>query len=373
MSDAQRRGEPPSILVVDDTPANLDLLCKMLKDRGHRVRPVPNGRLALRAVEVEPPDLVLLDINMPDMNGFEVCQSLKANPALASLPVLFISAMSETFDKVRAFSVGGADYITKPFHVEEVLARVAVHLTCRRLRTELEEQNAELRELNELRRSLTQMIIHDLKNPLSVVIANTHYLLSDHAPSEDDRAALEDTLAAAERIQRMASDALDLARAESRPLSAYKALTRVRDVLGPVVAGFSHRARDLGAAITLEGDADAAVELDRELIRRVVENLLDNALKYGVVNGEPIIVSYELGARALSVRVRDAGPGVPAEQRELVFEHYERLDRGTHIQRRGGHGMGLSFCRLAVEAHGGRIWVEDNAPKGAAFCFELPR
>ena len=139
--------DKPNILVVDDTPANLQLLASMLKERGYKTRPVPNGTLALQAALSEPPDLILLDIHMPDIDGYEVCQSLKADEALKDIPVIFISALNEVLDKVKAFSVGGVDYITKPFQVDEVQARVDTHLKIRRLQEELERHNRQLGKL----------------------------------------------------------------------------------------------------------------------------------------------------------------------------------------------------------------------------------
>ena len=131
--------DKPSILVVDDTPANLQLLASVLKERGYKTRPVPSGLLALQAALSEPPDLILLDINMPEMNGFEVCQSLKADEKLRDIPVIFISALNEVLDKVKAFAVGGVDYITKPFQFDEVQARVDTHLKLWHLQQELRE------------------------------------------------------------------------------------------------------------------------------------------------------------------------------------------------------------------------------------------
>jgi sigma-B regulation protein RsbU (phosphoserine phosphatase) len=142
-------GHPASILVVDDTPANLQVLAGMLKDRGYRVRPVPGGKLALSAARRDPPDLILLDINMPEMNGYEVCVHLKADDALKGIPVIFISALTEPLDKVKAFATGGVDYLTKPFQMEELHARVETHLTLRRLQTELEDSNARLAKAND--------------------------------------------------------------------------------------------------------------------------------------------------------------------------------------------------------------------------------
>jgi phosphoserine phosphatase RsbU/P len=137
-----------SILVVDDVAANLHVLTGMLKDRGYKVRPVPSGGLALLAARKAPPDLILLDINMPEMNGYEVCQHLKADPTLRGIPVIFISALNENLDKVQAFAIGGVDYITKPFQMEELHARVETHLKLHRLQVELEETNSRLERAN---------------------------------------------------------------------------------------------------------------------------------------------------------------------------------------------------------------------------------
>jgi sigma-B regulation protein RsbU (phosphoserine phosphatase) len=144
------------ILVVDDAPANLQVLTGMLKDRGYKARPVPSGKLALLAARHDPPDLILLDINMPEMNGYEVCERLKADDRLQGIPVIFISALTEPLDKVKAFSIGGVDYLTKPFQMEELHARVETHLKLRRLQIELEESNARLERAND-------RMSHDLK------------------------------------------------------------------------------------------------------------------------------------------------------------------------------------------------------------------
>jgi phosphoserine phosphatase RsbU/P len=137
-------GPPASILVVDDTPANLQVLAGMLKDRGYKVRPAPSGKLALQAARRDPPDLILLDINMPEMSGYEVCEHLKADEKLKGIPIIFISALTEPLDKVKAFAIGGVDYLTKPFQMEELHARVETHLKLRRLQIELEEYSQHL-------------------------------------------------------------------------------------------------------------------------------------------------------------------------------------------------------------------------------------
>ncbi|MFZ2655512.1 MAG: response regulator [Victivallales bacterium] len=182
ISDKQLSGTEllANILIVDDTPANLLLLDKMFADRGYKTRSVLSGKLALQAARSEPPDLILLDINMPEMNGYEVCEQFKADAKLKDIPVIFISALSETIDKIKAFAVVGVDYVTKPFQLEEVDARVRTHLELRRLRLELERQNRRLQEnydhlgkLEDLQDKLTHMFVHDMRLPL---IGVTGYL-----------------------------------------------------------------------------------------------------------------------------------------------------------------------------------------------------
>src|SRR5512146_1172888 len=153
---------PANVLIVDDTPANLQVLGGMLREQGCIVRPAPSGKLAIRFAEVDPPDIILLDIMMPEMDGFEVCRRLKQGETLKNIPIIFISALHETFDKVRAFAAGGVDYITKPFQFEEVEARVRTHLNIRRLQVKLESQNRLLNELNEALRAGQEALEREL-------------------------------------------------------------------------------------------------------------------------------------------------------------------------------------------------------------------
>ena len=169
MNESTTPRETPSILIVDDMPANLQLLTAMLKERGFKARIARSGRLALQAARNDPPDLILLDVSMPEMNGYEVCERLKADEKLVEIPVIFISALSETIDKVKAFGVGGVDYLTKPLQLDEVLARVEAHIELRRQRLELQQSYAMVRKLEDLRDSLVHMIVHDMRNLLLAI------------------------------------------------------------------------------------------------------------------------------------------------------------------------------------------------------------
>ena len=367
------------LLVVDDAPANLQLLFGMLKERGYRVRPVPSGRLALQAARAQPPDLVLLDVNMPEMSGYEVCRLMKEDDALRAIPVIFISALSEPFDKLQAFSAGGVDYVTKPFHLDEVRVRIETHLALRQMQGRLESRNRELaqanerlRNLEEARKVLANAIVHDLKSPLAALIGSAEYLLHRDEVEGETREVLGEMLASSNGVHRIVLNLLDVARMEEAEIEPMRRSTRLGEMVERARVTAQLTTRMTGHTLVIEDDTDVEVMVDPDLFTRVIENLLDNSLKYAP-RGTPIRVIARAGeAGGCSLRIEDHGRGVPLAQRERIFERYVRLDRDLQSHARTSRGLGLAFCRLAVEAHGGRIWVEDNVPEGAAFCAVLP-
>lgn len=365
------------ILVVDDTPANLELLASMLRERGYTVRLAPSGRVALMAVEARRPDLVLLDINMPEMDGYEVCRRLRAGDRPP--PVLFLSAMTGTSDRVRAFDAGGVDYVSKPFQVEEVIARVETQLTLGRLQREtedhaieLEQANAKLREVEALRAELANAIVHDLKNPLNGILLNTGWMLSKLELQPAAREAVEDMRSAASTMHRMVLGLLDAARAAGGGLQPNRQVVRLRDLIALIEPNARLYARGASRVVRFELGMDLQLSFDLDLVARVLENLVDNALKYSP-SGTEILVDLSASADdTLRARVVDHGAGVPVESRARVFEPFARVDKGLGSGDRLSHGLGLAFCRRAVEAHGGKLWIEDVEPTGSAFCLEIP-
>ena len=307
------RKRKPDILIVDDTIANLELLTDMLESRGYKARAVPNGSLAIQEAEREPPDLILLDIHMPEMDGYQVCKHLKADPTLEAIPVIFLSALSETLDKVQAFESGGIDYVTKPFQLDEVEARIETHLALRSLRTELERQNQELREsyeqlreLEELRDSLTNMIVHDLRGPLSGIIGFIGLLRMKGGPF--DRATdtyIEQVERNAEVMLRMVNDLLDVSRLEAGQMP----LEIEENDLGQVAAD----ALDSLGGLTLDREvridalqSPALASCDAAVARRVVANLVGNAIKFADGPIQVKVAPIDGGSR---IEVRDTGPG----------------------------------------------------------------
>ena len=370
--DSSRPDSGASILVVDDTPANLQVLVGMLKEHGHRVRPVLEGRLALRAAKAEVPDLVLLDINMPDMNGFEVCEQLKADPKLADTPVIFISGNTETVDKVRAFSVGGVDYVTKPFQMAEVEARVATHLELRRKRRELQESIEALRRLETLRDSLVHMVVHDLRSPLAAISACLEVIKWDAEEQHRHELAadVEMALHATRTIIRLVNSVLDVSKMEGTEMRLQLAPADIAAVARESIDELESLVGTRQLVRDWPEDPVMAV-VDRDVVARVMQNLLGNALKFTPATGL-ITVAVEANDDMVRVAVLDTGPGIPREYRERVFEKFGQVDAVLRGQR-FSTGLGLTFCRLAVEAHGGHIGVDSEVGRGSTFWFVLPR
>jgi signal transduction histidine kinase len=362
--------EIPNILVVDDTPANLTLLVGVLKDQGYRARPVPSGPLALQAAAAEPPDLILLDISMPDMDGFEVCAKLKEDPRLRDIPVLFLTARTDIEDKVKAFNAGGVDYVTKPFQFQEINARVSAHLELRRQRLELERTNKKLIELQALRDSLVHMLVHDLRSPLSALVGFLGFLKdAEEKFDPDQREDIEESLKAAKRIILMVNGVLDVNKLEAGKMTIDPGpcdlLALGREVTASLVSLTEGRTLAFSPAGELSG------WLDRGLIYRVLQNLIANALKFAPKTGGKVELHIVSTAGETRCEVRDNGSGVPVEYQESIFEKFGQVEGGGK-HRMFSTGLGLTFCKMAVEAHGGRIGVESRDGKGATFWFVLP-
>ncbi len=361
----------PSILMVDDNPANLELLSGMLTGRGYKVRAAISGAMALQAVRSDPPDLILLDINMPGMNGFEVCAKLKADKGSREIPVIFLSVLSETLDKVTAFGTGGVDYITKPFQLEEVEARVATHLELRRQKRLLQESYDRLRELEGLRDTLVHMIINDLRSPLTGAYA---YLKLARDNADKTLSALHsgyiaEAMKALVQMIQMACDVLDTSKMEQGQMELKPAELDLSLVLEDCLSGM--KALFKGREIRFSPpETPVLIKADREVVLRIVQNLLSNALQF-TSEGGVIRLGIETGGDRVRVTVKDNGAGIAPEYRQKLFEKSAQAELRTAAQRYSP-GLGLPFCKLAVEAHGGSIGVDSVEGKGSAFWFELP-
>lgn len=351
----------PSILIVDDVPENLRLLAAMLQQQGFRVRSATSSRRALEAARRAPPDLILLDICMPDLNGFEVCSQLKNDPTTQEIPVIFISAISETDDKIKAFRAGCVDYITKPFQELEVLARVKTQLKLRRQNQELEDNYRRLKELEELRNSLTHMLVHDMANPL-MAIRGSLEMLEDLESASLTTAGVQHlagAVAGTDRLMRMTSEMLLVSKLEAEKLTLKLAPCNLVTLAQKAITSKQiHVAAKVDVMMLI---------LDRELIERVLQNLAGNALKFSPPN-KKVDITISAAAGQVRVEVTDSGPGIAPEFHEKIFEKFGQVGAGAS---RRGTGLGLAFCKLVVEAHGGQIGVISQPGQGSTFWFTL--
>jgi signal transduction histidine kinase len=359
-----------TIMVVDDVPGNLKLLQDMLQANSYRVLAFPNGRLALSAAARNRPDLMLLDINMPEMNGYEVCERLKADPALQEIPVLFISALGETADKVKAFSVGGVDYVTKPFQFDEVHARVRTHLELCRQRRQLLEANARLRELEQLRDNLTHMIVHDMRSPLAV-LGGAITLLCDELPA--DAAELlrlcQMGKKAAGELTEMCNGLLDVSRLEAGEMPVEREACELSAVVSDAVHATKIQADAASVTVCAEV-SPVRIPADKKLLQRILANLLTNAIK-NTPEGGRITVRAQVIPDGIRVEVADTGCGIPPEYHQRIFEKFGQVAARREAKHHST-GLGLPFCKLAVEAHGGTIGVASEVGRGSVFWFILP-
>ncbi len=380
-----------NILVVDDTPANLRLLVSLLTEQGYKVRPASSGPLALMGAQAAPPDLILLDISMPDMNGYQVCEALKADPCTRDIPIIFISALDQTEDKVQAFVLGGVDYITKPFQFEEVLARVRTHLTLHHLQRQLVTANQELQAANQelaaANQALAQAnaelaasnadldafahtVAHDLKNPLTTIIGFSRLLesrLSHFSPT-----ALQENLQritqTGYKMQEIIHALLLFAsvRQEGQPIEAGPC--PMGTIVQEALQRFELQIQEQQAEVITPPDWPVATG-QPAWVEEVWANYISNALKYG---GHPPCV--ELGATvtgtAIRFWVRDNGPGLTPEEQAQVFAPFTRF----HQTKADGHGLGLSIVQRIVERLGGSVGVEcpGIGGTGSTFWFTLP-
>ena len=411
-----------NIMVVDDTPANLRLLEGMLRERGHEVRSFPRGALALKAAENDPPDLILLDITMPEMDGFKVCQHLKENENLKEIPVIFISARTETFDKVKAFRSGGVDYITKPFQFEEVLARVETHLQLRQYQVELEWRNKELQQaLDELKAAQAQLvqsekmaslgvltagIAHEINNPVNFIGASARGLRKmlrhienvleqydqinpDNAVEELERInqfkqelEFDDLLDGLEELTANIHSGAERTAEIVKGLRTFSRLDEVEKKLADI-----HENLDSTLAL-LRNQYKGTITIRKDYgnippimcypgkLNQVFMNILVNAIdaikrKEGPSAAEEIRIKTSLvdkeDKRFVTIEFIDTGPGIPEQIQNRIFEpFFTTKDVGE------GTGLGLSISLGIIESHGGTIKVESTPGKGANFRICLP-
>ena len=364
------------ILVVDDITKNLQVVGTVLRNQGYEVMPAASGDAALKSVRSRLPDLILLDLMMPVMDGLEVCRRLKADPVTVQIPVVFLTASNEMEHLVQGFEAGAVDYVTKPFNPPELLARVRTHL-------ELKHARERLREMNEEKNEFMGIAAHDLRNPLSAILGYAEMVSEDASALAEgqvkDLAACAAELDAnarrigntAARMAEMVQNLLDANRIERGEMQLNLAPISMTTVVSGVVE--TQRPHAVAKQQTIHWAATTepiTLLADASVLTQVIENLLSNAIKYSPA-GKEIFVRVHRAGDGVRCEVQDQGPGLSAEDQKKLFGKFARLSAkptgGEHST-----GLGLSIVKKMVEAMNGKVWCASEAGHGATFLVEFP-
>ena len=358
------------VLVVDDEPANVELLVRRLEALGCDTLRAANGEDALGIAARELPDLILLDIMMPGIDGYDTCRRLKMNDLTAPIPVIFATARTDAEDLQKGFEVGGVDYITKPIGPVELAARVRSAIFTKRLQDELRGTNDVLRRVERSRQELVGMLGHDIRNLANSLVAFLQLVrlgqLDASRPEFSELLGLSESNVT--ELLRMVNALLDVYKMEEGRLQADQQVLRIDDLAKKSMSQLAAEARARGVTLTCSaGDLKAFV--DETLLVRVLTNLLANAVKHTPSGGSATVEAEGPRDGWVTVRVRDTGPGIPEAEAANVFDRFYQTAGGRS---RGGTGLGLAFCKLAVELHGGTIAVANPGLPGATIVLTLP-
>jgi signal transduction histidine kinase len=366
----------PTVLVVDDDATNRALVEEALGDEGYRVVSATSGKEALELFESQRPDCVLLDVRMPDMDGFAVCERMRKLPLGEDVRILFLTAMRDLDSFEHALAAGGDDFLTKPVRPAELAVRVQTAVELRRLGAELGKQYAllkrqrdDLMRLHLQKERLMAFVVHDLKNPVHAMDLAAQLLSGEEVLTPVAREWVSSIRSHARQLDRMIMNLLDLAKADEGRLSAKK----VPIHLGSVVAAVAAELDSIARVRHTEVQVLSLVEqlfADEDLIHRMLANLLENAIRHSPPETTVTVEARDV-EDAVEIRVADCGPGVPRELRTRIFDAFIQVETEDLSLTRGGRGLGLAFCKEAVLAHGGEIWVDD-AESGSVFCVRLP-
>jgi signal transduction histidine kinase len=395
-------GKRKIVMIVDDTPNNLTVVGSVLTSAGYEVRFATSGEIALERIPKVQPDLILLDVMMPGLNGFETCCKLKEQEVTRDIPVIFMTALAETADKVRGFEAGAVDYVTKPIQTEELLARVNTHLRLRELTAHLEQLvrertaalNAAYERLGRLDRAKSDFVAiasHELRTPLTILSGYIQMLMGDATLMSGSYAGmLHGAKTGAERLSAIVDAMVDLGRIEIGSIQSGMRIEMVNlgAVVNTIVYQFERALAERRLTLTIQGVSDLMIEADPELIQKALLNLIGNAIKYTPDDGKIVVAGRWVEAgdtsnKAVEIQVQDTGIGIDPAHRELIFEKFYQTGNvsfhssGKTKFKGGGPGLGLPIARGIIQAHGGRLWVEspgcdEQSFPGSTFYVTLP-
>lgn len=352
----------PQILIIDDEPDNFDVIDTLLDDQGYELSYVNNAQQALDLLDDFHPDVILLDVMMPEMNGIEFCQKFKSNSHWKHIPIIMVTALANKEDLSRCLLAGADDFITKPINGLELRSRTRSMLR-------IKQQYDALQKTLYLREDLSNMIVHDLRNPLTAIIMSAEILQVTEYSQERQEKQTSQIITNSQKLQSMIDSLLIMAKLDSGKITLQRQDTDIFDICSAVIADIELTITKKNLElITKLPQSGITASLDPHLFRRVIDNLLANAIKFTPEKGQISFVADYTSSGKFILQISDTGPGVKPELREVIFAKYEV---GNLIIGAYQIGLGLAFCKMVVEAHGGCIKVEENYPTGAIFIVEI--
>lgn len=375
-----------NILVVDDTPQTLQLLVAILSGANYTVRPADSGALALASALAYPPELVLLDVNMPEMSGFEVCRQLKQNPATQAIPVVFLSGLTDLDDRVQGFQLGAVDFVAKPFQRDELLARVSTHLQLARLQKDLISEVAkqtrdlqgayqELAKASRLKDEFLSTMSHELRTPLTAVIGMAQILHAGaYGPLNREQAeAIEVVEGSGRKLLQMINDILDYIQVDAGKVELQLAECPIVELVNAVLENVRSKAAEKHIELSCRFyQQESLLWLDVRHMRRVLLILLDNAVKFTSSGGNVgIIVRNSIVQHRIEFEVWDGGPGIAEADLPKLFKPFLQLDGGLNRSHEGS-GLGLALAGKLARLLGGEIRVTSQLNAGSRFIVSLP-
>jgi DNA-binding response OmpR family regulator len=368
------------ILIVEDNQENIDLLVHFLRPKKYEIISVMDGVKGLEAAKKEKPDIILLDIMLPKMDGFEVCEKLKKDKKTQFIPIIMITALKDLKDKIRSLEAGADDFITKPFENVELLARVRSLLRLKeyydrleQTNEQLEEKNKSLTRMDDFKEELINLIVHDMKNPLFVIQGNLQMMKMSMAnvSTEFLNKYTSRIERSAHQLLRMVVNLLDISRLEEGTMVLKRDMCDINETIAEIVDRINEYPENKGKNIVVNLDSDVTQMIfDKSVIERVVENMINFASSNVSEDGKVVIETQTLSDGMLQFTIHDNGTQIPEKYREKIFEKFSQAEiknEGYRVER----ALGLTFCKLAIEAHNGKMWLDENIKVGNRFVLEL--
>lgn len=361
-----------TILIVDDNPINLKIFGHMLSEQHYQIVEARDGLIALDLFESVKPDLVLLDVMMPGIDGFEVCRIIKSDEKNSNVPVIFLSARNDVSDIVKGFESGAVDYLAKPFNKAELLVRLKTHLDFKLTRDELIRTSNHLTELNDLKNRLFSIIGHDLRSPLSNVKMTLDFILRKiiDPSSPDFDETIHELSKSTDEMFSLLENLFGWARSQSGTLDIVPEKIFPGEIVGSVLTFFGSRLKEKEISIDNRIDASVYAWADSSMIKAVLKNLVSNAIKYSHRGGQ-VVITADQSAHEILINVTDFGVGVEIERQSQLFSASKQV-RTYGTENETGSGIGLLLCKDFVEKNGGDLNLLSAKGQGSTFGFTLP-